>query len=79
MRTWQLHEAKARLGEVIKKATKDGPQSITVHGVSTAVVISQDEYERLKHPRRNFVEFMRQSPLYGLKLDLKREQTLIRK
>ena len=78
MNTWQLQEAKARLSEVIKKAAKDGPQSITVHGASTVVVISQEEYDRLKHPRGSFVAFMRQSPLYGLELDLKREQTLMR-
>jgi antitoxin Phd len=78
MNTWQLQEAKARLSEVIKKATKDGPQSITVHGASTAVVLSQEEYDRLKHPRGSFVAFMRQSPLYGLELDLRREQSLTR-
>jgi prevent-host-death family protein len=66
------------LSEVIKKAAKEGPQSITVHGESTAVVISQKAYDRLKHPRGSFVEFMRHSPLYGLELDLKREQTLTR-
>jgi prevent-host-death family protein len=78
MSTWQLQEAKARLSEVIKKATKEGPQSITVHGSPTAVVISSKEYERLKHPQGSFVEFMRRSPLYGVDLDLKREQTLTR-
>ena len=49
MGTWQLQEAKARLSEVIKKADKEGPQSITVHGYPTAVVISRKEYEQLKH------------------------------
>jgi prevent-host-death family protein len=78
MSTWQLQEAKARLSEVIKKAKKEGPQSITVHGSPTAVVISSKEYERLKHPQWSFVEFMRRSPLYGLDLDLNREQTLTR-
>jgi antitoxin Phd len=78
MNTWQLQEAKARLSEVIKKAAKEGPQSITVHGESTAVIISQEEYERLKHPRGSFAEFMRQSPLYGLELGLKREQSFTR-
>ena len=78
MSTWQLQEAKARLSEVIKKAKKEGPQSITVHGSPTAVVISSREYKKLKHPRRSFVEFMRRSPLYGVDLDLKREQTLTR-
>ena len=78
MSLWQLQEAKARLSEVIKKAAKEGPQQITVHGEPTAVVISSKEYERLKHPKGSFVEFMRHSPLYGLELDLRREQTLTR-
>lgn len=78
MRTWQLQEAKARLSEVIKQASKEGPQTITMRGEPTAVVISKDEYERLKHPRGSFVDFMRKSPLYGADIDLKREQTLTR-
>jgi prevent-host-death family protein len=79
MGVWQLQEAKARLSELIKKASKEGPQEITIHGEPTAVVISSREYERLKHPKGSFVEFMRRSPLYGLELDLRREQTLTRK
>jgi antitoxin Phd len=78
MGTWQLQDAKARLSEVIKKAGKEGPQKITVHGEPTAVVISNKEYKRLKHPKSTFVEFMRNSPLYGLELDLRRQQTLTR-
>ena len=75
MRTWQLQDAKARLSEVVKKAEKEGPQGITVHGHSAAVVLSSKEYERLKQPRGSFVAFMRQSPLHGVKLDLNRDQT----
>ena len=78
MRTWQLQEAKARLSEVIKQASKEGPQTITMRGEPTAVVISRNEYERLKHPMVNLVDFMRKSPFYGVDLDLKREQTLTR-
>lgn len=78
MDTWQLQEAKARLSEVIKKAAKEGPQKITVHGEPTAVVISSEEYERLKRPKESFVKFMRRSPLYGMELNLRREQTLTR-
>ncbi len=75
MNTWQLQEAKARLSEVIKKAKKDGPQSITVHGQPSVVVLSSGEYERLKRPKGSFVEFMRRSPLFGVDLKLEREQT----
>ncbi|MCE5312338.1 MAG: type II toxin-antitoxin system Phd/YefM family antitoxin [Nitrospiraceae bacterium] len=78
MKTWQLQEAKARLSEVIKKAAKQGPQTITMRGEPTAVLISKDEYERLKGPRVGFVEFMRESPLLGLELDLKRDKALTR-
>jgi len=78
MNSWQLQEAKARFSEVIKKAVKEGPQSITVHGEPSAVVISSEEYQRLKHPRESFVKFMRRSPLYGVELKLEREQTLTR-
>jgi antitoxin Phd len=78
MKSWQLQTAKARFSEVIKKAAKEGPQSITVHGEPSAVVISSEEYERLKHPRESFVKFMRRSPLFGVELDLEREQTITR-
>jgi prevent-host-death family protein len=78
MGRWQLQEAKARLSEVIKRASKEGPQTITMRGEPAAVVISRDEYERLRRPRENFVDFMRKSPLYGVDIDLRREQTLTR-
>jgi antitoxin Phd len=51
MGTWQLREAKARLSEVIKKAAKKGPHSITVQGEPTAGGLSNEEYDRLKHSR----------------------------
>jgi antitoxin Phd len=78
MSVWQLQEAKARLSEVVKKAAKEGPQKITVHGEPAAVLISREEYQRLKHPKGSLVQFMRRSPLKGLELGLKREQTLTR-
>jgi antitoxin Phd len=77
-KTWQLQEAKARLSEVIKQASKEGPQTITMRGEPTAVIISRDEYERLKYPRESFIDFMRKSPLYGVDIDMKREQTMTR-
>jgi prevent-host-death family protein len=76
---WQLQEAKARLSEVVRKAGKEGPQKITLHVKPTAVVISSRDYERLKRPKGSFVRFMRNSPLHGVALDLRREQTLTRK
>jgi len=48
---WQLQEAKNKLSQLVKEAKEGVPQFITVHGKSTAVVISAAEYERLKRPR----------------------------
>jgi prevent-host-death family protein len=61
-----MQEAKARLSEVVKLAESEGPQDITLHGRSVAVVLSRAAFERLSGNQNSLVEFMRQSPLYGL-------------
>jgi prevent-host-death family protein len=61
-----MQEAKARLSEVVKLAESEGPQDITLHGRSVAVVLSRAAFERLSGNEYSLVEFMRQSPLYGL-------------
>jgi len=65
MQSWQMQTAKARFSEVVKHAADDGPQEITVHGRSVAVVISRDLFDRLSGNQASLVDFMRQSPLYG--------------
>jgi len=44
MTEWQLHEANARLSEVIKKAAVEAPQRITVRGEPAAVVLATGAY-----------------------------------
>ena len=66
MRTWQMQEAKARLSELVKLAESEGPQDITVHVRSVAVVLSRTAFESLSNNKQSLVEFMRRSPLYGL-------------
>ena len=63
MRAWQMQEAKARLLEVVKCAESEGPQNITLHGQSVAVVVSRAMFDRLTGNEHSLVEFMRQSPL----------------
>jgi prevent-host-death family protein len=65
MRTWQIQEAKARLSEVVKDAEREGPQELTSHGRSVAVVVSRAEYDRLAGTGESLAAFMRRSPLYG--------------
>ena len=78
MKKWQLQEAKARLSEVVRRAGREGPQEITVRGKAEAVVLSAEEFERLKKRKPRFVAFMRASPLKGVKLDLERDDSPMR-
>ena len=79
MHAWQMQEAKARLSEVVKLAQSEGPQDITLHGQSVAVLLSRSAYDRLSGNGRTLVEFMRQSPLYGLEdLEFERDQSTTR-
>lgn len=66
MQIWQMQEAKARLSEVVKKAEAEGPQDITLHGHSVAVMLSRAEFDRLAGTGESLVDFLRRSPLYGL-------------
>ena len=63
MHVWQMQEAKARLSEVVKCAESEGPQNITLHGQSVAVVVSRAMFDRLTGNEHSLVEFMRRSPL----------------
>ena len=79
MHAWQMQEAKARLSEVVKLAESEGPQDITVHGRSVAVVVSRATFERLSGSGQSLVEFIRQSPLHGLEeLDFERDRSVTR-
>lgn len=79
MHSWQIQEAKARLSEVVKLAESEGPQDITLHGRSVAVVLSRKAFERLSGSEHSFLEFMRKSPLYGLdELEFERDHSTTR-
>lgn len=75
MHSWQLQEAKARFSEVVKSATTEGPQEITVRGEPAAVLISADDYARLTGAKPGLVEFLRNSPLHGLDLKIERDRS----
>jgi prevent-host-death family protein len=45
---WLLQDAKARFSELVRRARSEGPQHVTVHGREEVVVISAEEFRRLK-------------------------------
>jgi len=59
---WQMQEAKARLGELVRKAGSEGPQVITYRGVDTAVLLSMEEYKRLQPPKKSLIEYLMSGP-----------------
>lgn len=79
MQSWPVQTAKARLAELVKLAGVDGPQDITRHGRSVAVVMSRQQFDRLTGGSPSLTEFMRHSPLYGQDdLDFERESSVPR-
>ena len=48
MVAWQVQEAKRQFSEVLRRATDEGGQIVTRHGVEVAAVIDIAEYRQLK-------------------------------
>ncbi len=77
--TWQLQAAKAQFSEVIRRAHANGPQVITKQGKEEVVILPIEQYKRLtersKQPQ-SLVQFFAESPLAGVRLDLKRKSDI---
>ncbi len=74
--SWQLQTAKARFSEVFRRARSDGPQYVTKAGKEAVVIVPAEQFHELVAKSRqpkSLVEFFRNSPLYGVHLDLKRD------
>jgi prevent-host-death family protein len=71
--SWKLEDAKARFSELVRRASAEGPQAVTVRGRRAVVVMDAGDYDRLvaPRPRLGLVEFLESLDLAGL--DLARE------
>lgn len=84
MATWGVAEAKAKFSEMLEAARADGIQEVTRNGRTVGYFLSPERYRTLTEPARSSsscttAEFFRNSPLRGLKLDLKRNLSKARK
>ena len=70
---WQLQAAKQHFSELVERARRDGPQVVTKHGKDAVVVVSAEEYRRLRGGGPSLVEFIRSAPDFDA-LDLDRLQ-----
>lgn len=78
MNTWQLQDAKSQFSDVIQQTIHNGPQLVTLRGKPCVILISVEEYEQLTRPKQNLVEFLKNSPLQGVSLDIKRSTSKTR-
>jgi prevent-host-death family protein len=76
---WTVAEAKAKFSELLDKANSEGPQKITKHGRTTAVVVAAEEWDRKAERKGNLAEFLATSPLRGAGLKLRRLPMRLRK
>jgi prevent-host-death family protein len=59
---WQLQEAKAKFSELVQKAIEEGPQTVTRRGKPSVVVLSIQEYERLRQRKPSLKEVLMSGP-----------------
>ena len=59
---WQMQEAKARFGELVRMAGTEGPQIVTYRGQDAAVVLSVEDYQRMQPNRKSFVDHILNGP-----------------
>lgn len=58
---WKLEDAKARLSELVRLASSEGPQLVTVRGKEAAVILDPETYRQLLPPtqeQQSLVDFL---------------------
>jgi len=80
METWGIAQAKAQLSEVVHRAEKSGPQTISRSGRAVAVLVSMEEWQQIEQQRQlspapgigSLAKILRSSPLRGSGLEIPR-------
>ncbi|MEX0780723.1 MAG: type II toxin-antitoxin system Phd/YefM family antitoxin [Balneolales bacterium] len=72
---WQLQDAKNRFSELVNKAEYQRPQYVTKRGHESVVVLSYEDYKKLKPSKNDLVDFLKSSPLQGAELEFERDKS----
>src|ERR1700675_4162535 len=77
---WLLQDAKARFSELVRRVRSDGPQRVTVHGRDEVVVISAEEFRRLRGDPTGgaLISAMPAAPHRDIDLEPRRTSTPVR-
>lgn len=60
---WHLQDAKNNFSKLVREAIKNGPQTVTLRGERAAVVLSVEDYDKLKGKKISFVEHLLNFPV----------------
>ena len=75
---WQLQEAKNRFSEVVDEAIQHGPQTVTRHGREAVVIVSYDDYIKLKPEPTNLLKALQVPEEYRVDIDINLSQDYAR-
>jgi prevent-host-death family protein len=75
---WQLQEAKNRFSEVVERALREGPQTVTRRGEPVVVVVGYGDYRKRTRPKKSVAEVLRECPVSAEELDLARAKDVAR-
>src|SRR5271154_7580776 len=78
--SWLLQDAKARFSELVRRVRSEGPQRVTVHGRDEVVVVSAEEFRRLKGDRTGeaLIAAMQASPYRDIDIEPQRAPMPVR-
>lgn len=72
----QVEGAKQRFSELLRLAAEEGAKFVTRHGKEVAIVVSIDEYRRLRGAPEDFKQFLKNAPdLAALRIERSAERT----
>jgi prevent-host-death family protein len=77
---WSLQDAKARFSELVRRVRTEGPQHVTVHGRDEVVVVSAEEFRRLRGDRTStaLIAAMQASPERDVNIEPERARLPVR-
>ena len=61
---WHLQDAKNNFSKMVRQAVKEGPQTVTLRGVRTAVLVSAEDFDRMAERKPTFVEHLLSGPAW---------------
>ena len=65
---WPLQDAKNCFSEVVQRARREGPQTVTLRGERAAVVLSAADYDALVRDRPSLVDDLLSGPAWDREL-----------